>query len=371
MNNKSKYINLVIKPTNACNMRCSYCYHSEKGYEAHKMSLKTFEKLCSISMPYLETMSIIWHGGEPLLMGIDFYKEANKIIESYQSKYPIKVKQSFQSNGTLLNEEWIDFFKSNNISLGLSFDGLTNEVTRGNTELLLNKFQLLKDLGKRFGIIQVLNSESIKDVILTYEYYKKLSIDVKFNFIFNAEIIKDKEKMLVPAQTYAKHMIEFFDYWIDDENCNISVDPFNEYIALYYNKSNSCRHNSCLMHWLSVDNQGNITPCGRNFPKEYSLGNIVQYADLRDAFSSEGYLKLLDGAVERRKKCMADCDLYDYCKGGCNNDKLLENGITNNGGFSCVVFTELFKHIQNLFQSDVEIKNPKVLKLIRKLNENK
>jgi uncharacterized protein len=125
---------LIIKPTHKCNLNCPYCYdehNRECVYTDGMMSMKTVEKISEVFKD--DVANWIWHGGEPLMMPLDFYYKANKKINSMidNEKFHIDI----QTNGTLINQDTIDMFKEFDIQPGLSFDGLNNENTRKNTTI--------------------------------------------------------------------------------------------------------------------------------------------------------------------------------------------------------------------------------------------
>lgn len=188
-----KTINIILKPTNECNMRCSYCYHSEQGYESNKMTLKMFEHLCSMVFPYYENITLIWHGGEPLLMGLNFYEATIKIINKFiKINGQKRINIIFQTNAILINREWINFFKANDIQIGTSFDGVTNDLTRGNSNELLQVFDLMKKEEFPISAICVVTAKTIDYLSDNYNLFKQLGIGVKFNPVFKT----DRAKMI-------------------------------------------------------------------------------------------------------------------------------------------------------------------------------
>lgn len=116
----------VIKPVGGrCNLRCSYCYFQQKeGGKTCNVMMKDeiLKSLIDATCSNQNIVEFIWHGGEPLLAGIDFYR---RIIE-YESNWSsdeIKIFNSIQTNGTLINERWVAFFSANNFAVGISLDG--------------------------------------------------------------------------------------------------------------------------------------------------------------------------------------------------------------------------------------------------------
>lgn len=136
-----EHINLLILPTDACNMNCIYCFHRPYSCHFEKINIQTIKHLLDITTPYYKRVNIIWHGGEPLLMGVDFYKE----VVGIQKTYDCRITNAIQSNLTLLSPEMADFFAENNISISGSFDGVCNEALRGHSKEILAGRQLMID----------------------------------------------------------------------------------------------------------------------------------------------------------------------------------------------------------------------------------
>ena len=120
----SKHINILVMPTDSCNMNCIYCFHSPYHKSKGHMSYTLLQKLYDITFRDYKSVTFIWHGGEPLLMGVEFYRKA---IEMQRKYYGMKIKNRMQSNLTLLNEDIVKFFKNNGVTVGSSFDGCKNE----------------------------------------------------------------------------------------------------------------------------------------------------------------------------------------------------------------------------------------------------
>jgi len=124
--------------TNVCNLNCPYCYDKINRTWSEDMSLDTVEQ--TIKLFNGRVREWIWHGGEPLLMGADWLRQASNIVRQYDPDVRIEI----QTNGTLINEDIIEFFKEFNIRPGLSFDGILNEYTRKDLGKLLFVWRLLE-----------------------------------------------------------------------------------------------------------------------------------------------------------------------------------------------------------------------------------
>ena len=343
-----KTLNLILKPTNACNMRCSYCYHYEKGYGDNRMSLEMFDHICSTVLPFYDNITMLWHGGEPMLMGIEFYIEVFKIINSYLKLYgEKKVKFIFQTNLTLINKDWLDFFKYHHIYVGTSFDGLDNEITRGRTREIIESFALMKKADFPIKAICVITPATLEHIFENYNLFKQYQIDVKFNPVFKTNLTMTNSNLL-ESEAFIKRIIDLYEYWFFDKDCQIMVEPFMDFSLMAIGQSRSCTFKSCLLTWLSIDWNGEITPCGRNYSETYNLGNITSYSSIQEAFLSSGYRVLLSGAIKRREYCKENCLLFNKCHGGCNNDALLGGDITRPNRFYCEYYIRIIGHINSL-----------------------
>lgn len=366
-----EHINILVMPTNACNLRCEYCFHNEYVIETDntRMSLQTLEQLYKITFPFYKSVNIIWHGGEPLCMGLDFYKEVVKMQKRYATEN-INIRNSMQTNMTLMTSEIANFLKENAFSVSTSFDGVKNEVLRHNTEEFWDKKKIYEENAGKCGLIMVVSQANIDFLIESYEELKSK----KINYIMNPytkSLYEDKSNLEISGDVYAKKIIEFFDYWLYDKDCNIFVKYFHEIIEyiLFGNKS-KCNVNSCLGKWICVRPDGMVTPCNRYFPEEYNYGNIYEMSDIGQSFESDGFRLLLSQAIVRRNKCK-DCSIYDYCSGGCNNIALVYGGIDKNNHEMCIALKKIYKHIENEINNIINNNtitdiNPILLKMIYK-----
>ena len=316
--------------------------------------------IMAVTLPYYRQVSFIWHGGEPLSIGLDFYKNAVEIQKEYQKQYHVLIKNSIQSNFTLLTQEMIDFFKENDFSLSTSYDGTNNEITRGRSIQIMKGIKKCVDSGIRCGLIMVASKLNIDTFIESYHFFKEHNLNFKINPYFG-----DDKNLALDYNVFAEKMCELFNYWALDTDTNIQISSFNivmDYILLH--KKSVCSFTSCLGKWAAIDYNGTIRPCNRYFPDEYSYGNVSDYSSFEEAFQSEGFRKLLVKAISRREKCKS-CEIFDFCSGGCNNTAMTENGgIENNNGNYCKYLLKLYKYIESFLNENAD--NSKLNRFIRK-----
>lgn len=335
-----EYLNILVMPTDACNMNCIYCFHKSSYNEEGRMDLKTVEKLLSITTPYYKGVNFLWHGGEPLLMGLDFYKEVLKL----QNKTTCKIKNSIQSNLTLMTTEIASFLTENYFAISGSHDGVCNEQLRGNGDAILQGRKKITELGCTCGIITVVSSHNIHTLIDNYKFFKENNMNYNFNLYLDVKDFENAELKLDENIAIEK-IKEFFTYWAFDTDSNIDISYFRHILEfILFRKKSVCVYNSCLGRWVGIRYNGDIVPCNRNFPKDYNYGNVYDYTDIGEAFESYGFKKLLSEAIIRREKCKS-CEIYEFCNGGCNHAALNGNGIDGDGTANCRVLKEVYFHI--------------------------
>lgn len=349
-------INVMIIPTNFCNMDCVYCFHNSHNKNRDKMSLDTLNKIMSVIIPYYEKITFIWHGGEPLSMGVEFYKKALEYEKKYQSA-TTQIENLMQTNLTLLDDEFAEFLVKNGFKLGSSFDGVDNEKTRGNSSRILQGRNILKKHNGNCGFIQVVSRKNVDTLIESYKFFKREKINYSLN-MYVSDSSNDIE-LALDISEYIRKVEELFDYWLMDKGSNIRITLFKEIIDfILFNKKSICTYCSCMGHWIAIRPQGEIYPCNRFFPKEYEMGSIWDYNSAEEIFESAGFNKLLNEAIKRREKCQ-QCKIYKFCEGGCNNNALNENGIQNNGGNSCKsliqIYTHIYERINEILQGKIKL----------------
>ena len=200
---KKRFINLLIKPTNGCNLRCKYCFSND--YKVNSLDVELFEKMLKLLSKEADVLQIIWHGGEPTLWGIDNFKKAFDIVEKYSSK--MKITQALQSNCIHISDEMIDLLLENKVSIGSSFDGITNDDTRGGTKKYLDTIKKLQDKNQKVGAICVVTKQSTDKIIDNYKYFKERGQSLNLRpMIESGEALNNKDIFSVDIEKYIKNL---------------------------------------------------------------------------------------------------------------------------------------------------------------------
>ena len=330
VNPKVKHFSVLVKPTHRCNLDCKYCY--DKPFREKikvDMSFETLDRLLKLLSEYAEHVQFIWHGGEPTMVGIQWY------IKAYEEIFPKYSMVDFDfhlmSNGTNFNEKWFNLFKQYNIKPGMSYNAMYQEKLRvisqekqenpKDVELarkLEEVLELSQKIGPKLGVIDVITSENYKDMIKIYEFYKQRGISVSMNMVFHTPQTEKYGLELTP-EDYEREYIKYFKYWLYDEN-GIYERSAVEMLAAVIGATGelTCKNSDCRYKWIGVNPLGEIYPCDRYYPDKYKMGTIFEINSIDEAFQSEGYKTLVKEAEERfRTKC-AKCGYWFACKGGCN-----------------------------------------------------
>lgn len=372
-NNPINVINILIKPTDACNLRCIYCYHADYEYGTEIMPIQLFEELLEKCVGVYQTVRIIWHGGEPLIVGRPFFEQIVQVENNIKRKTGICITNAIQTNGTLLTPEIYKFLKREGFTFGFSFDGNSNENTRGLSTKTEEAFDLVRNDNQKVSTIKVLLNDDLNRIIEVYRFYRDNELNVRLNPIFHCALV-DEKGLSYSVQAYCDAMKRLFEYYIHDSKCNIRVDPFESYFSLMCKGDGFhriCNHASCLGQFLCMNSRGDIYPCSRNFPEDFCLGNISNVKHINNVFENDAFKSLIGQAVKRRRKCIDTCILYKYCLGGCNHDALMDKGIENNNFFSCVAFKSIFPIIKEYLDSIScvkEIENERIIRFFNAKN---
>ncbi len=320
----------IIKPINGlCNLSCSYCYTSGlKGYSSkNRMSLETLKAVIDFFCNNQDEIEFIWHGGEPLLAGLEFYQEAVRIQQSWK-KRGRKISNFLQTNATLITPEWVRFFVENDFFIGVSLDGprkFHDQVRfypngRGSYDDVMRGIGLLRR-GEIFnGIIcgiSAVNYEFPEETLNFFlgENIKKL----KFARIKNIGHCDNVSGITISPAQYADFMITIFDLWLEVDDPAVEIRDIQSVVSLILGgNKRECIYMGQCDQFVTVYSDGSIYGCG-SFSKTDNLyfGSVL---DEPSIVRSNSRLQIFRDLLEKRRKFCRACDWYFICKGGCAKD---------------------------------------------------
>lgn len=346
-------LSVLIEPTSACNLDCSYCY---KGAKPDKvMSLPTFETAVQKTSSYAHEnnrpLLFVWHGGEPTLAGTEFYRHAFRYCAEHSNGH--KANHTLQTNGTLLTDELLDLFAEYKVSIGVSLDGpavhhdSVRPFKNGGTthSKVINGIMRATTKGIDVGVLMSIsknNSGGIKDM---FEFCRENKLTFGLNPI-SSDLHAPHTDLAVSPEEYLTACIEAYDLWFYQRDYAIQVNPGYGVtkLLLSRNRLSDCSmSDNCQRHFISIGPEGDVYPCNRFYGvREYVFGNIV-LDNLNDLMSSPARKPLLERSAARIEKC-AVCDIAEYCNGGCMHHAVAHNNTLDAPDHLCTVYKGLVRH---------------------------
>ncbi|MDE6543138.1 MAG: radical SAM protein [Muribaculaceae bacterium] len=352
---------IIIKPTFNCNFRCSYCYltHQVKS-DNYMMPLSVakglVEKIVGLSNKWRK-VTFIWHGGEPLLWGIENYKAIFEYTENFKDK--VLFYHSIQTNLSLISDEYIELFKKYNVRIGFSLDGPKEINDRyrkridgsGSFDTIIRNLYKCREAGLHVGTIMVASSAFKNCIPDLYRFIVEHKLNFKFNPLFlSGEASNCQDLSLTPFE-YAKMSNELFDLWFFDKENHIKESTFIDIASAFLTRNlrtNGCIFSmNCQNNFLAISPRGDVFPCGRfcDTDTKFSYGNINKEPleiILKRRKESAQYKR----AEYIAKSGCRKCEYYGLCHGGCLHDGFLRNGDFKSKTFLCSAYKQIFSHIE-------------------------
>lgn len=374
-----RYFTTLVKPVgSSCNLRCDYCYYLDKAnlYGSAPQQVMSDELLEEYVRQYLsaneaEQVTFCWHGGEPLLAGLEFYKKAMK----HQKRYARgrKIENTLQTNGILVNDDWCKFFRDNNFLVGISLDGPQDihDAYRKNVGGVAIFDRVMRSV-ERFARNQVeFNTLSVVNNLCegrgkeVYNFFKSIgSRYMQFlPAVERSGISVDGSKPIIqsPFSTdkgditpwsvsplgFGHFMIDIFDEWIKRDVGVYYVQMFDVTLAQFHGvKPSLCSFAKSCGDGLVVEHNGDVYSCDHFVYPEYLLGNILK-DELKTMYSSQ---KQLCFGISKRNSLSGSCQrckFYFACTGGCPKHRF---GIVDQSGshavnYLCAGYKMFFEHV--------------------------
>jgi uncharacterized protein len=355
------YLAVIIKPTYDCNLACEYC--SVYGCEAEpRMSRETVDTLMDRVTEFCgteRTIFLIWHGGEPLLLPPEFYEYIGRRTRGYTG---YTMLNSVQTNGTLLDQRYVDVFLKYGFEVSISLDGpealhdsgRKDPAGNGTFRTVMNAASLLRSKGLTVGGVAVITRRMIGRMREIYEFFNGHGIHLRINPVQRqGRADAAYEHLSITPRQYGEQMIELFDLWYHDPGPRIVIDPFRVIIANMVNPVPDCCdfRRECHAEIISVGPRGEVYPCGQfNGFEEYYFGNIHRdtFADMMGGPAAQA---LLARVPENLPQC-SQCEFHEICNCGCTVSALINRGRIMDADFYCEGRKMLFAHILETLEND-------------------
>lgn len=352
---------MMAKPSGAtCNLDCKYCFFLSKEAlypgERSRMSQETLEAYIRqlLESHQSPNVTVAWQGGEPTLLGLDFYVRAVKLIERYRRPGQV-IEQTFQTNGLLLDDAWCAFFKANNVLVGLSVDGPRpmhdrNRVTRaggGSFDLVMDGLKALRRHKVDYNILCTVNAANQDHGALVYRFLRDKLKARHIQFIpiverATAETLPIAERGwsedargerllytqngdLVTARSvsgagYGRFLNAVFDEWIRRDVGKVFVQMFDVTLNAWFGRHTLCVHAPTCGQNLAIEHNGDVYSCDHFVEPGYRLGNIHQQP-MAELVASERQLAFGQAKLDSLTRQCRTCEVRFLCNGGCPKDR--------------------------------------------------
>lgn len=372
----AKPLYVMLKPAGAhCNLACKYCYYLEKSklYATSQRHLMTDEMLERFTQEYIEAQTMghvlfTWHGGEPLMRSIDFYKKALTLQQKYARGRHID--NVIQTNGTLLTDEWCEFFAQNHWLVGISIDGpqqyhdhyrLTS-AGKPSWERVMHGIRLLNKHHVEWNAMAVVNAYNADHPLEFYHFFKEHGCQyLQFTPIVERLTAHSDGRTLasladqtdipvadfsVTAEQWGTFLCTIFDEWVRRDVGSIFVEIFDCTLANWMGVAPGiCSYSTHCGHAGVMEHNGDVYSCDHFVFPAYKLGNIrdhtlveMLYGEQQQAFS-----RLKHASLPRQCK---ECDMEFACHGECPKNRFLHDRYGNPGlNYLCRGYYQYYTHV--------------------------
>ena len=333
---------VIFKPTEACNSRCIYCEVVKKTHGPRRMTFKILELFFQRVNEFLverpqEEMEIIWHGGEPLLLGPGYFERALIYQEKHWAGTAGRIEHSIQSNLTLLSREFLDPLRRLGITtIGSSYDPVVNirglganRDWREYNRRFLDAIGLLEDEGFNWGVVYVVTRQSLARPVEIFNYLTNMSPRRGLRFNPLLAYGEGLEHLKISPAEYAEFLGTIFPVWWQHRADFGHVEPLVSLVQKLVGegKALTCTEaGACASSHLSVRPDGSTSHCGRS-----ADWGLLDYGSIRDRSFSQIFADPQREVLQRRGAVLPetecrDCRVWDFCHGGCPLDAWYTGG---------------------------------------------
>ena len=372
----AKPLYVMLKPAGAhCNLACKYCYYLEKNklYPTAQRHLMSNEMLEQFTREYIEAQTMnqvlfTWHGGEPLLRSIDFYRKALSLQQKYAGGR--RIDNVIQTNGTLLTDEWCEFFAQNHWLVGISIDGPQPDhdhyrltaAGKPSWKKVMQGIKLLKKHGVEWNAMAVVNAYNANHPLEFYRFFKENGCQfLQFTPIVERltrhedgrtlASLADKDEISlseasVTPEQWGYFLCAIFDEWVRKDVGKIFVEIFDCTLANWMGISPGiCAYSKECGHAGVMEHNGDVYSCDHFVFPEYKLGNIRDHSliDMLYGEQQQEFSRLKHSSLPRQCK---ECDMEFACHGECPKNRFMKDKYGDSGlNYLCPGYYHYYQHV--------------------------
>ncbi len=359
----SRGFQVFAKPIGSlCNLDCRYCYYlqTERLYpnrESFRMADDCLEQYIEQHIEACpdEVIRFSWHGGEPLMLGLDYFRKIVALQRKHQPSNQ-RIANGIQTNGTLLNEQWCRFLAEEGFAVGLSLDGPTEmhdryRVTKDGQpthEQAMRRYKLLQKHRVYTDILCVVNADNVRRPAEVYRFFKQIEAPY-VSFLPLVEPRPDTETgvspLSVPAETWGDFLCTIFDEWVSEDIGRIKVQIFEEAARTAFGQE----HSLCIFRLTCgdipvVEHNGDFFSCDHFVDAEHRLGNIRQ-TPLVELLESPVQKAFGQAKLDTLPDYCRVCDVRTMCNGECPKNRFCRTPDGQAGlNYLCSGYKRFFTH---------------------------
>jgi uncharacterized protein len=363
----SREFQVMVKPIGAmCNLACQYCYYLEKKElypEARqfRMADDLLERYVAQHIAASPTESVLfsWHGGEPTLLGLDYFRH---IVELQRKHRPPgrEILNGIQTNGTLLDEEWCHFLAAEGFFVGLSLDGpkelhdryRIDKHGKATHKSVLQAFRLLQRHRVHCDVLCVVHSQNVRQPAAVYRFFK----DIGVQFLQFLPLVARREGSevsteTVPARAYGTFLCTIFDEWVRRDIGRVHIQNFDEATRPFLGLEHAlCISRQVCGNIVVLEHNGDVYSCDHFVDPQHRLGNI-HGTPLAGLIETPALLEFGRNKRERLPRYCRQCDVLALCNGGCPKDRLARTPEGEEGlNYLCPGLKQFYTHTRPYLQ---------------------
>jgi uncharacterized protein len=379
--------NVLAKPTGAiCNLDCKYCFFLSKELLYPGSRFRMADELLETYIKQLlesqraPTVTVGWQGGEPALMGLDFFKLSVEYAEKYK-KPGQNIEYTIQTNGTKLDDEWAAFFKEHNFLVGLSVDGprelhdayRVNKGGEGSFDQVIGGWEVLMKHEVDFNILCTVHAANQNHPLEIYRFFRD---ELETEFIQFIPIVERSTMEMLPvanegwaerpggerpfyrqsgelvtersvgAEQWGQFLSAIFEEWVRRDVGKIYVQMFDVTLGAHVGEYSLCIHSPTCGNALAIEHNGDLYSCDHFVEPDYLLGNI-QETHMLELVASQKRRQFGQDKMDTLPKYCVDCEVRYACHGGCPRNRFIETPDGEPGlSYLCAGYKQFFNHVE-------------------------
>jgi uncharacterized protein len=366
--NSPPAFHVLAKPTGAiCNLNCSYCFFLAKEHlypdSRFRMTDEVLESYLDqyLSAQRIPDATIAWQGGEPTLIGLDFYRRSIACEQKYAPS-GMTIERTLQTNGTLLDEEWCTFLHEHHYLVGLSLDGpqelhdayRVDKAGHPTYDRVLHAARLLQEHNVEFNILCAVSAANVEHPIEVYRFFRD---DVGARFIQFIPIVERNNETgfqegdtvtdrSVTAEQWGRFLITIFDEWVTRDVGRVFVQHFDAALAAWAGEPPAvCIFSPTCGTALALEHNGDLYSCDHFVEPKYLLGNILD-TPLIELVSSDAQRQFGLNKRDTLPRYCQECPVHFACHGECPKNRFIETPTGESGlNYLCAGYRAFFTHI--------------------------